>query len=204
MKSFCLAALVALSCLRAQATIQINPTWGDLRNANATLMPAGGLVLLVASPDGTFGGPTASSFVTGGDVVLFQVGLAQPGFFQSPFTVDLSSFPSVTTGNLMQLYWFPTLTLADYNDTVTPGPGAGTAFGSYRSDAGVDGSVPWVIPGANDQAVILNFVTASQGGSNPDSAGVALSVVPEASNLITAALAVGFCAVRLIRRARQK
>ncbi len=205
MKSICLIALVAFSCLRVQATITFNSFWGDLQTANAgTLMPAGGLVLLVASPDGAFGGPTAASFVTGDDVVLFRGALGSAGLFEGPVAVNLGLFPTVTAGNLMQLYWFPTLTVADYN-TGTPGPG--TAFGSYRDAVGIDASIPWVIPSNPNAVVSLNFVTASQSGTNPDSAGVAnqtVAPIPEASNLITAGLALGLCAFRFIRGARQK
>jgi hypothetical protein len=207
MKSVCLIALITLSCLKAQATITFNSFWGDLQTANpGTPMPSTGLVLLVASPDATFGGPLAGAFATGGDVVLFHGSLGSPGVFEGPVTVDLSSFPSLTAGNPLQLYWFPTLTVADYDDTVTPGPGAGTAYGSYRDAAGAfSGSAPWVIPpGAND-VVSLNFATISQSGQSPDALGVAIfTVVPEASNLITAALALGLCVFRLTRSARQK
>lgn len=136
-------------------------------------MPLGGQVLLVASTtDGVFGGPTATSFVTGDDVSLFQGSLDSgfgEGVFQRLVNFSLSSFPGLDPGDPMQLFWFPTLTASSTS------PGEGTTYGFYRHDTGLDGSAPWVIP-SDGSLVDLKFFTMSQGGSNPDAFGNASRV----------------------------
>jgi hypothetical protein len=166
-------------------------------------MPTTGLVLMVASTtDALFGGPTAGSFVTGDDVVLFRgdlSGLGQPGYLQTTRFFPLTG--ELTSSDPVQLYWFPTLTIADYDSSNLA---AGTTYGSYRDAVGINGSAPWIVPG-DGNTVALKFFTISEGGSNLDTAGWAnFTVVPEASNLITAGLTLGLCALRLFRGARQK
>jgi hypothetical protein len=163
-----------LACACAQATITINIDAADLRTADGSqLMPLGGQVLLVASPDDAkFSGPTPTSFVSGDDVVLLRRNLDSglPGYFQAGVNFDFNSFPGLNPGDPLQLYWFPTLTASD---TI---PGEGTPYGFYRHETGLDGSAPWVIPG-DGSVVSINFITVSQGGSNPNSLGHANSVI---------------------------
>ncbi|MCL4788459.1 MAG: hypothetical protein KJ070_16985 [Verrucomicrobia bacterium] len=168
-KLFLAGFCLALICTHARATVTINLDAADLRTADGQLMPLGGQVLLVASTnDATFGGPTPAAFASGGDVVLLRRSLdsGQPGYFQAGVNLDFAAFPGLKPGDPIQLYWFPTLTAGDAS------PGEGTSFGFYRHATGVDGSAPWVIPG--DGAVVsVNFITVSQGGSNPNELGYA-------------------------------
>jgi len=173
-----LACLALLSCLSARATVTLNVDAADLRTANGSeLMSTNGLILLVASTnDLAFGGPTATSFVTGDDVVLFRTDLSslgEAGFFQGVVNISLSSFPGLEPGDPVQLYWFPTLNVGSSS------PGAGTTYGYYRHDTGLDGSAAWVIPG-DGSLVDLKFLTVSQGGSNPNTLGYAnhVNMVP--------------------------
>src|SRR5207245_2664851 len=45
-------------------------------------------------------------------------------------------------------------------------------YGIYTNLAGTDGSDPWLVP-TDGSVAQLNFYTATRGGSNPDSAGLA-------------------------------
>jgi len=144
---------------------------GELRTLGGTqAMPLTGQVLLVASrTNALFGGPTEASFVTGDDVVLYRTNLDSgfgPGLFQRSIGFELIAFAGLNPGDPVQLYWFPTLTAS----SSSPGPGA--TYGFYRHDAGLDGSASWVIP-SDGSLVNLKFITASQGGSNPDELGYA-------------------------------
>ncbi len=162
-----------LACPWAQATVTFNIDAADLRTAGGELMPLSGLVLLVASPtDAVFGGPTAGAFVTGDDVILFrgELNLGMPGIFQAAVNFAFESFPGLGPGDPVQLYWFPTLT------TAATSPGEGATYGTYRHGTGLDGSAPWVVP-ADGALVDLKFITASQGGSNPDILGFASQVI---------------------------
>ena len=197
MKLVCGIALLAVSCLYAQATVTFTIDALDLRTAGgATLMPISGQVFLVASTtDLIFGGPTADSFVSGDDVILYRgdlSGSGVAGHFQAQTPVITLS-GNLNTGDPLQLYWFPTLTGSSTS------PGAGTSYGFYRHDTGLDGSEPWVIQGDGFGRTLL-FLTQSEGGTNPDALGWAsftVAPVPEASNLITAGLTLGLCALRL-------
>jgi len=174
MNRFAALVSLALSCASVQATITLNIDAADLRTADGSqLMPLGGQVLLVASPnDAKFSGPTPSSFVSGDDVVLFRGNLDSglPGYFQGSVNFALSSFAGLNPGDPVQLYWFPTLTASDTS------PGEGTTYGFYRHDTGLDGSAPWVVPG-DGFVVSINFITTSQGGSHSNILGHATHVI---------------------------
>jgi PKD repeat protein len=76
----------------------------------------------------------------------------------------------VCAGQRLQLYWFPSLTLAS-------GTVGFTYYGKY-TDANsppLDGSAEWKTPPAGSSASLV-FITASEGGSNPDAAGWATLV----------------------------
>ncbi len=195
MKSNCTIAFLALSCLWARATITLNTDAGDLRTfGGSALMPSSGQIFLVASTtDGLFGGPTAASFVSGDDVILFRGDCGDVGYFQAAILFSLSG--ALDAGDPLQLYWFPTLTSSSLS------PGEGTTYGSYRDAVGIDGSIPWAVP-SDGATSNLKFLTIGEGGTNPEAAGWAnqtVAPVPEASNLITAGLTLGLCALRLFR-----
>lgn len=74
----------------------------------------------------------------------------------------------VTSNQNLQLYWFPSLTLA--SNTL-----GNTSYGAYTDPVGIDGSDPWRVPRKNSSAS-LAFLTANEGGSNPQEAGEATNV----------------------------
>jgi hypothetical protein len=210
MKVAAATALVAVSCLNAQAAITLNITAAQLRTDTGSLMPADGLVLLVAATTGSFGSPRADFFVDGGDAVLMAWGLQVNGAFQADLeNFDISSVSGLESGDPLRLYWYPTLTLANYNGGAgSPGE---VPYGFYWDPTTTpappqDGSAPWVVPNDNS-TVSLTFATDSIGGSYDDSVGWAnftVAPVPEASNSILAGLGLGVVALRLVPRLRQK
>jgi hypothetical protein len=209
MKVICAILGVTLSCCCAKATITLNVNAAELKGAGGVeLMPLGGQVFLVASTgDGLFGSPRADYFVSGDEVILFRWSLTDagdgPGYFSDTTgSINLGSFTGLNPGDLLQLYWFPTLT----DDATVPGDG--TAYGFYRSDLGEGlGGAPWVVP-SDGSLVTLNFFTESSGlGTNPDSFGWAdytVAPVPEAGNVIFGGLALGLVAFRLFPQLRRK
>ncbi len=78
-------------------------------------------------------------------------------------TVALAN--GIAPGQRVQLYWFPSLTLA-------AGTLGITSYGKYSdtNNPTLDASDPWQIP-AGGATVTLRFYTAAIGGSNPDTAG---------------------------------
>jgi hypothetical protein len=74
----------------------------------------------------------------------------------------------VSSNQTLQLYWFPSLTLA--SNTL-----GNTSYGSYTDPVGIDGSDPWRTPRKNSSANLV-FLTADEGGSNPQEAGEATNV----------------------------
>lgn len=159
-----------------------------LRDRNDVAIPQGdGLIMLVGSPDSTFGGPTADSFVSGNDFVIDRWAAttdAESGQTLGPGVLyknnpsagpyDLGSQSGWDPGDPVALYWFPEL------NTTDPAPGEGTYFGTYRNDSGIDGGEPWVTPGSGEEQ-ILNFLTtdaAFPGSSDPTLARADQQVSP--------------------------
>lgn len=206
MRLLCAVTLVAALCLQARATVTLSITAADLLTSNQELAPVGSLVLLVASTtDVSFGPPRADYFVSGDDIVLRAWALQVPGQFSGlAANIPIFTDPNLLSpGDPLQLYWFPTLTLANYNSGFGPGE---VEYGVYRHNAGLDGGSPWTIP-ADGSTVSLVFLTQSVNGSNPNDAGLAnltVAPVPEASNVIFGGLAVGLVAFRLVPRLRRK
>lgn len=167
-------------------------------------MPQGGLVLLVASTgDSIFGAPRADYFVSGDDVVLAAWALTVNQILINN-AAGIALTGGLSAGDRVQLYWYPTLDLATYdNGAGMPGE---VEYGTYRHDSGLDGSAPWVIP-ADGSTVSLIFRTESFVGSNANDLGIAgftVAPVPEASNMIFGALALGLVAFRVVPRLRRK
>ena len=79
----------------------------------------------------------------------------------------------IAPGQKLQLYWFPSLTLASNTVGVT-------YYGKYTdtNSPPLDGSSAWQIP-ASDSSAQLIFSTASFGGSNLDAAGQATLLATE-------------------------
>jgi hypothetical protein len=74
----------------------------------------------------------------------------------------------IASGQKLQLYWFPSLTLA--SNTL-----GFTSYGKYTDPIGIDGSDAWKMPVAGSP-LNLWFLTAYWGGSNPETAGRATLV----------------------------
>jgi len=200
-KLFVLGILVLSSLATVSASITINLGGGNIYSTStATLAPPGSLIQIVASTaDNIFTDPTSTSFTGGSadDVVIasfvINAGLGSPGTFAQAIIFNLSA--TLTTGDLLLLRWFPTLTIAD----ATGAPPAGTPYGQFRTDAVENFSdIAWVVP-ADNSIVSLNFLTLAQGGTRPESDGVAkFTVIPEPSTY--ALLAVGLAVVAFSRR----
>ena len=167
-----LILFLCTATLRLQA-VTITLDAEVLKNADGSAMPTSGLVILVASTNGvTFGGPTTNSLISGADLELFRWDLsafASNGVL-SGITTDLPLTGTWQSGDPLQLYWFPTLTISSTNH------GGLTPYGQYRSAGGSDGSDPWVTPALNSATISLKFFTAdavflNAGGANPAAAG---------------------------------
>lgn len=180
MRTLIFAALALASWTSHALTIQVDADL--LKDSSGNAMPTNGLVILVASTtDSTFNGPTAGSFVTGDDIVLWKFNLDSSG--APGVLIDVA--PSLTlTGNWtvgdpLAIYWFPTLT------TNSSAPTAGTPYGMFTTTNATDGSDPWVTPPSSAN-IDLRFITTDSdqvnghlaGTNNLASAGLASSVVP--------------------------
>jgi hypothetical protein len=126
------------------------------------------LVLIANTNTAPFGGPTATSFISGHDIEVARFDLSA-GEGVGDFNATTGSRNLVgnwKAGNPLAIYWFPTLTYS------SPVPGAGTTYGFYTDPTGIDGSAPWVTP-ADGSTVGLLFLTSDVDGSNPTDAGLA-------------------------------
>jgi hypothetical protein len=172
---------ITLSAATTFATVGIQISAETLRTAGgSSLMPAGGLVILVTTTNGTtFGGPTATSFASGpGDLEVARWSLGSAGVFSDGIdNLDLTG--GKAAGQALALYWFPTLTISNSV------PGAGTSYGYYRDSSpngatgtGVDFSDPWFIPPDGTPGWSPFLATVSGSGSVANSAGYANFTVP--------------------------
>lgn len=197
MKRLLLSSLLLLTAAAAHADVTLNLGGGNLYTAGgASLAPVGSLVqLIVSTGDNVFSAPTPNSFVgtSSDDFVLASFTINQgDGSFTQPITFSLA-VNNISTNDPLMLRWYPTLTSAS-------GPGGGTTYGEFRTDAVESFSnIAWSVP--NDGTYSLNFLTQAFGGPNAESAGYAnFTVVPEPSS--TALLAFGGIAgaVAMFRR----
>lgn len=199
MKRLLLTTALLAALHAAALAVSMNVDAERLKDVLGAPMQVSGLVVLTAGTSGTFPGPTPSSFTSGDEIVLKKWDLSAfgtPGALQDT-TGDLALSGAWDEGDPLQLYWYPTLGLN------SPEPGFGTTFGTYRHATGLDGSAPWITPGAGD-IIDLKFFTTdatflSNGGSNPSSAGDArFIVVPEPGTALMSL--VGFAVIALARR----
>lgn len=197
MKRLLLSSLLLLTAAAAHADVTLNLGGGNLYTAGGTsLAPVGSLVQLVVSTgDNLFSAPTPNSFVgtSTDDFVLASFTIDDAaGAFTQPITFTLG-VNSVTAGDLLMLRWYPTLTSAS-------GPGEGTSYGEFRTDAVQSFSnIAWAVP--NDGTYDLNFLTEAFGGPNAESAGYAnFTVVPEPSSVALLAFGGIAGAVAVFRR----
>lgn len=161
------AALILFVATKALGTVTLNMSVAYLNDSEGSPMPTTGLVLLVASTnDDTFGTPTLDAFVSGDDTILAKWDLSTwstPGLLLGS-TGPLTLTGGWNAGDPLQLYWFPTLTLASSSPT------AGAAYGQYRTNSPTDDSDLWITP-TDGATVSLKFLTLAAGGSNSNSTG---------------------------------
>jgi len=186
MKKLLFVGLISLSLATAHCQfVDFGVDAEVLKTSGGAPMPTSGLAVLVASTlDASFAGPTDTSFASGSDDIVLQKWDLSTGF-NMPGVLSVTMGSMLLTGNWntgdpVQLYWFPTLTLG------SSAPGAGTSYGQYRDAVGVDGSQVWTTP-APGVTGSLKFFTSdatflNAGGSNPAVVGNAsLTTVPEPS-----------------------
>lgn len=184
----CLTAFLASAAI-SHASITFSIGAAELRDDEGAVAPTSTLYLLIAditgdgfgSVDGTInriqnGAPlgVGSLIDNMGLLVLHRGDLsgAGPGFAFDSVTLDLGS--GWEENDALALLWFPTLSPASTHTL------AGDPYGFYTDPTGIDFSDPWFTPADGSSDYTLNFVTVSQGGSNPDSTGNAsLAVIPE-------------------------
>jgi hypothetical protein len=175
-RGVCLSALVFVFQSTGLAAVTFNFDANRLDDASGNPMLLNSLVVVVASPtDSIFGGPSGESFVTGDDVVLGKFTLDSglgAGYFQRSVPINLNDFAGLSTGDPLQLYWYPTLTVAATQ------PGFNTAYGQFRSDTPETvNHFPWAVQ-PDGGAYEIAFFTTEGGGSHPASAGDASLVTP--------------------------
>jgi hypothetical protein len=205
----CLLLLSLAYCASANDTITLDAGW-LYGLAGTQKLPANSLLLLVASASGTtFGGPTAGSFTSAGDQIL---GITAQGSNSNNgtggllgngtetvnnFVTSSAMLASVTMGNDVALYWFPTITATQYNSGTKPA--LGTVYGAYQPEAinltpatsqNPDGNDLWTVPADNGGNPTLNFFTTMDSGTQPEADGFArFTVLPEPSTYALLGLA---------------
>ncbi len=203
-----LGALLALTSARTNADqVTINLGGAQLLTSGSTAVPNNMLVQLLANTSSSFDAPTGTSF-TGGDpdeVVLWSGTISStqsgvPGGFLDAITLTLGQLGAAEeTGDYLMLRWYPTLSLSAAQ------PGVGTHYGQFDDfglttpDADSASDIDWQIPATQSNPYTLNYLSVSEGGDEPNSAGVAsFTVVPEPGSisLIAGAFGIGLVALR--------
>ena len=156
---------------------------GDLQDRFGNLMPTSGVAALVVDlgtngfvdPQSTF--PLNLGAVWGADdrvVGLWELADSFNNFWGQPgglFDQTVVVYTNgIAQGQKLQLYWFPSLTLASNTVGVT-------YYGKYTdtNSPPLNSSAPWSLP-AVGSTVELDFYTQTEGGSNPDATGRATNL----------------------------
>ncbi len=194
----------------AQATVVIEIDAGMLSYVSATNptvltpLPNGMLVQVLASPvttaapDGTFGAPSTSSFVTGGDILVASFAMNNnfgTGELQQTISITLGTGAGqIPAGDALLLRWFKGTTYSSTTNYNTAAPTAGSTYGQYRSDTqeSNEKGLTWFVPNADGSTFSyptgLDYQTTTAGGSNSDLSGaavLALAPAPEPSTFTT-------------------
>lgn len=198
-----LAPLVALAFIfgasAAKASITVNIAGLDVQtNVPGTNLPAGSLFQLInLGPDGVFDqivlGDGGSDWVSGNDSLIgtaFGAGdftstdafdhtenTDTAGFLNRAFTMSIAAVP---VGTKLGVRWFPGLAAAQFGIGYTA-PTEGQPYGQFTRQSGaVNGGTLWVAPNDGANETFDPLFTVSQGGPDPNSAGVAsFTVIPE-------------------------
>ncbi len=182
----------------ARATTLYTIAGAELDDASAVAIPQLSLAVLVIDSTGDGfaplnGGESLTIGASWGNDTVLQIedltAGGTDGLYLGAVTVTYGG--TITSGDKMILYWFPTLTLSS---TVLSN---GDPFGSYRDDVGLDGGAPWSLPADTGASLALNALTVSYGGSLADGSLLANQVVPEPSTLVLVGLGLlGMAALR--------
>jgi hypothetical protein len=205
LNSMIVAAVLCWAGAANAQTVALRIDAGLLENSTGTApVPIGGLLQLLASPTGTFGSPTTSSFAGGNDVIVENFAMNYNSGTTGEVTITFSSISlsaaGVSAGEDLILRWYPTLTYSVATNYQTTGPSLLTTYGQARSDTiefspAVDPSETiWVVPAAGS-TVDLDYITTSDGGSYSNTSGYAANLVtgvPEPSTWALAGSAFGF------------
>jgi hypothetical protein len=208
-----LTLIAAASSARADFTIALDA--GQLAG-----MPVGGLLVIVAAGgDGSFSNSlNPGQYVSGNDILLSQIAFptSSAAFNTSggtnetidAITINTSNFPTLATGDLLALRWFPSTTQAQFLLGATPS--AGQHFGTYNplaagnANNNPDGGNVWAVPSAG-ATINLDFFTTNSdfGGTQLPSAGLAnftVSAVPEPTTLVSELVGGAILGASVLRR----
>lgn len=212
---FSLGAVAFLSTAKA-ATVSLRLEADLLKDQSGQALSLQSYVVLVASEDLAnspgFGTPSVGNAISVGntlggsdDVIVFAGKLSSistvAGTFSTVITLTLDTADAgLTSGDRLQLYWFPTITTDGAVLT------NGTPYGKYSNLSAVDGSHAYTVPTAPATNWLIGFYTkdgtrfSDSTVSNAPAAGLAnLTVVPEPGTLM---LALGSGAFLALRRRR--
>ncbi len=151
---------------------------GALEDQFGNLAPANSIaVLVVDTGNNGFVDPQSGFALAVGapwgsdDKVVCLWEVASDGYLENSTVVTYTD--GIAPGQRLQLYWFPSLTLASNVVGVT-------YYGKYTdtNSPPLDGSGAWEMP-AGGSDVELDFFTAYWGGSNPEAAGQATNLTAE-------------------------
>jgi len=174
---FILTVALLVVCLPGALDAQtISIFAADLQDSMGSDMPTSAVAVLVVdtgnngfvSLQPTFSLSLGATWGTENKVVgLWNLSNCEcgPGALYEEPDGTVSYTGGVTSNQTLELCWFPSLTMASNTLGITD-------YGTYTDPIGIDGSDPWKTP-AKNSSVSLAFLTANEGGSNPQTAGQA-------------------------------
>ena len=225
-----LAGLTLMSSLSvSQASVVINIGAANISDHTGAPLPANTLIQLVnLGADGIFNsislldGDVSSlgQWVSGDDTLLnvafravvgastqngdfptaarfdleFQTDTT-PGFLTRAFQFEIADLPA---GTKLGIRWFPGLLASNFSSITLQD---GQRYGEFTRQANpVNFGTLWVAPGDGANVSLDPLVTQSFGGSEPNSAGMALNIIPEPATIGLSLLAA--TGLTLLRRRR--